>query len=149
MKVRRIVTGTNAQGKSCVKWDNEIEGKQGRPGFERVDLWALDKLPARLTDDDPVAANDYGTNIAEGSVLRIGRYEPGVSGRWHVTDSVDYAILLSGELWMELEEGEVHLRPGDVLIQRSTNHNWVNKGTVPAIICFILISTEGASDTGW
>ena len=84
-----------------------------------------------------------------GSVFRIVKYEPGVAERWHKTDSIDYAIILSGELHMQLDEGEVHLKPGDVVIQRGTMHNWVNRGPEPVVIAFILIATEGGESTGW
>ena len=148
MRVRRIVTSHDENGKSKVKWDSEIDSKHGRPGLERVELWATDSLPAKLSEDDPVKW-DLGTSLANGSVLRFGRFEPGVSARWHATDTIDYGIVLSGEIWMELDEGEVHLRTGDVVIQRSTLHNWVNRGTEPCTIAFVLIATEGAKSTGW
>lgn len=148
MKVRRVVTGHDQEGRSIIKWDSEIEGKPGRPGFERVDLWATDTLPARLTEDDPVKW-DLGTSLANGSVLRFCRFEPGVQERWHATETIDYGIVLSGEIWMELEEGEVFLKPGDVIIQRGTNHNWSNRGTESCIIAFVLIALEGAKATGW
>jgi quercetin dioxygenase-like cupin family protein len=148
MKVRRIVTGHNDQGKSIIKWDTEIESTPGRPGFENIPLWATDTLPARLTDDDPNTW-ELGTSLANGSVLRFGRYEPGVSERWHRTDTIDYGIVLSGELWMQMDEGEVHLKPGDVVIQRGTIHNWENRGSEVCVMAFILIATEGAESTGW
>lgn len=148
MKVRRVVTEINEDGKSVVKWDSEIESQSGRPNFEQVPLWATDTLPVQLTDEDPIT-RDLGTSVANGSVFRIARYEPGVAERWHVTDTIDYAVVLSGELWMELDEGEVHLKPGDVVIQRSTIHNWVNRGPEPCLVAFILIATEGGKATGW
>ena len=104
MKVRRVVTEINKDGKSVVKWDSEIESQSGRPNFEQVPLWATDTLPVQLTDEDPIT-RDLGTSVANGSVFRIARYEPGVAERWHATDTIDYAVVLSGELWMELDEG--------------------------------------------
>jgi hypothetical protein len=148
MKVRRLVTGHNTDGKSLVKWDSEIDGKPGRDRFEKVDLWATDSLPPRLAKDDP-ATWDFGTTLANGSVFRFCRYEPGVAERWHRTDSIDYGIILSGEIWMQLDEGEVLLKAGDVVVQRATYHNWVNRGTEPCLIAFILIATEGGASTGW
>ena len=50
---------------------------------------------------------------------------------------------------MEMEDGEVHLKPGDVVIQRGTLHNWNNRGTEPCVMAFILVATEGAKTTGW
>lgn len=148
MKIRRIVTGHDEAGKSIIKWDSEIDSKPGRPGFEQVPLWATDSLPVKLTDEDP---NDWelGTSLADGSVFRICRYEPGVAERWHRTDSIDYGLVLAGEMWMEMDEGEVHLKAGDVVVQRGTIHNWQNRGTEPCVMAFILIATEGGQSTGW
>ena len=148
MAFRRVVTGFNKDGKSCVKWDTTIEPKNLRPGFDNVPLWATKKLPAETVEDDP---NNWelGTSLAGGSVFRFGVYAPGNIARWHATDSVDYAICISGEMLMQLEEGEVLLKPGDVVIQRGTNHNWVNRGKVPCVMAYVLIATEGAKTTGW
>jgi hypothetical protein len=64
MKIRRVVTGHNPEGKSVVKWDSEIEAIPGRPGFSHVPLWATKQLPAKLTDEDPLTW-DIGTSMAE------------------------------------------------------------------------------------
>jgi len=148
MKIRRVVTANDKNGKSYVKWDTEIEEKPGRPGFSSFQMWATRKLPAETTEEDP-GKWEIGTTIAGGSVFRLGKYEPGVSERWHRTDSIDYAICVSGEMWMQLDKGEVHLKAGDVVIQRGTIHNWANKGKVPCIMLFCLIATEGGKETGW
>ena len=148
MKVRRVVTGHDDEGRSIVKMEDEVEGIPGRPGFANYPMWATKELPARLINEDPNAW-EIGTSIGNGSVFRIVRYEPGVAERWHRTDSVDYAVVLSGELHMQLDEDEVRLKPGDVVIQRGTMHNWVNRGPEPVVIAFILIATEGGESTGW
>ncbi len=148
-KTRRVVTGHNKDGRSMVKWDAEIESKPGREHFEKTDLWATDSLPAHLTEDDPTQWKDLGTSLADGSVFRLCHFKPGVAERWHRTDSLDYGIVLSGELEMQLDEGEVHLKTGDIVIQRGTIHNWVNRGTEPCVMAFILIATEGGVSTGW
>jgi quercetin dioxygenase-like cupin family protein len=148
LKARRVVTGHNKDGKSIVKWDTERESQPGRPNFEKVELWATDSLPPRLTEEDPTTWN-VGTTLANGSVFRFCRYEPGVAERWHRTDSLDYGIVVSGEIWMQLDEGEVHLKAGDVVVQRGTIHNWVNRGSQPCVMAFVLIATEGGKSTGW
>ena len=147
-KVRRVVTGHDSEGKSVVKWDSEIEVTPGRPGFSQAPMWATQELPASLTEEDP-AQWKLGTSIAGGSVFRIARYEPGVEKRWHRTDTIDYAIVLSGEIVMQMDEGEVLLKAGDIIVQRGTIHNWVNRGPDPCIIAFILIATKGGQSTGW
>jgi quercetin dioxygenase-like cupin family protein len=61
----------------------------------------------------------------------------------HRTDSLDYAVIMSGEIDMELETGEItHLKAGDVVVQRGTVHNWVNRGTEPCVIAFVLIAAK-------
>jgi len=61
---------------------------------------------------------------------------------FHKTSSIDYAIVLSGEIYAMMDDGEVLLRPGDVLIQRGTNHAWSNRGDVPAHVAFVLVDAE-------
>lgn len=149
MKIRRVVTGHDENGKAMVQWDNEVESVSGRPGFSRTEMWATKQLPPVLTDEDP-REWEVGTSIAGGSVFRIIQFDPGVAGRQHVTDSIDYALVLSGEIDMELEEGnQVHLNAGDVLIQRATVHNWINRGKVPCVMAFVLLGLEGGKATGW
>jgi len=70
---------------------------------------------------------------------------PGSSPRNHRTDSIDYAVVISGEIDMELDVGVVRLRAGDVLVQRGTIHNWVNKGKVPCVIAFTLVSSKSVA----
>lgn len=148
MKIRRVVTGHNESGKAVVKWDSEIDSISGRPGFSHVPLWATDKLPPVLDDQDP-AIWDVGTTIENGSVFRLIQYDPGVVKRWHATDSIDYAIVVSGEIDMQLDEGEVHLKAGDILVQRATNHNWLNRSSEPCIIAFVLVALKDGKSRDW
>jgi quercetin dioxygenase-like cupin family protein len=60
----------------------------------------------------------------------------------HTTRTVDYIILLSGEVTMLLDKGEVHMKPLDVVIQRGTNHAWVNKGKEPALLVAVLVDAR-------
>ncbi len=148
MKIRRVVTANDNEGKSFVKWDSEVEPIQRRPGFQSFEMWATKKLPAEVTEDDPTKW-EIGTAIAGGSVFRLGLYEPGSVARWHRSDSVDYVLVVSGEMWMQLDKEEVHLKAGDVVIQRGTIHNWTNRGKEPCLMLFILIATEGGKPLGW
>lgn len=60
----------------------------------------------------------------------------------HRTRTLDYAIIMSGEIDMLLDEGEVHLKAGDVVVQQATNHAWVNRGKEPARVAFILMDSQ-------
>jgi len=81
-------------------------------------------------------------------VFRIGVYHPGVAPRNHRTDSIDYAIVLSGEIDMEIDGALVHLRAGDVLVQRGTIHNWTNPGTEPCVVAFVLVAAKPVERAG-
>jgi len=82
-------------------------------------------------------------------VFRIVRYQPGVTPRNHRTDSIDYAVVISGAIDMELDDGVVvQLKAGDVLVQRGTMHNWVNRGTEDCVIAFVLVSARPVAAGG-
>jgi quercetin dioxygenase-like cupin family protein len=140
--IRRVVTGHDAQGKAVVQIDAPCgDFVQARPNGFVYNIWTTDTAPA-----DNSGAEDKGkregkfTMIENGSVFRIIQFNPGVEQRVHRTDSIDYIIVMSGEIDMELEAGEeVHLKAGDVMVQRGTVHNWINRGTEPCLLAVILI----------
>jgi mannose-6-phosphate isomerase-like protein (cupin superfamily) len=83
------------------------------------------------------AAPDDGSGLAEA----FDRADPRHLG-FHKTSSVDYAVVLSGEIYALMDEGEVLLKAGDVLIQRGTNHAWSNRTDEPCTVAFVLIDAE-------
>jgi naringenin degradation protein FdeH len=66
-------------------------------------------------------------------------FPPGNTGRMHRTETIDYVIVIAGEIDMDMDDSTVHLRTGDVMVQRGTNHAWVNRGTILARLAFVLI----------
>ncbi len=147
LQVRRVVTGHDKNGRAVVQIDemaHNIVSK--RPGYESSVIWATETFPADNSDDTDGATRQVPTSVPNGTVFRVVRYEPGVAPRVHRTDSLDYAIIISGEIDMELEKGtEVHLKAGDVVVQRSTIHNWIHRGTEPCVIAFVLTSAAPLS----
>lgn len=150
INVRRVVTGHDANGKAVVNIDDRGQhASSWRANMTQQLIWTTDELPARLSEDGVDKADrEIATTIQNGSVFRVIEFAPGVVPRNHRTDSIDYAIILSGEIDMEMDDTVVHLNAGDVLVQRGTIHNWVNNGTEPCVIAFILISAEGNSAVG-
>ena len=141
LQVRRVVTGHDANGRAIVKSDG-IMGNvvQNRPGASWSVLWTTEGAIDN-NDEADGAERKVGTSHDDGSVFRVVRYEPGVSRRNHRTDSLDYGILLSGQLDMELDDGVVvHLMAGDVVVQRGTIHNWANNSNAPAVMAFVLLA---------
>ena len=90
----------------------------------------------------------HGTTLDNGTVFRVVSFGPGVTPRNHRTDSIDYAVVMSGEIDMELDGESVHLKAGDVLVQRGTIHNWVNQGSAPCVIAFVLVAAKPVTAGG-
>jgi mannose-6-phosphate isomerase-like protein (cupin superfamily) len=140
---RRVVTGHDATGRAVVKID-EVATNQvsARPGATACVVWTTEGFPVDNNGGQDQGLRKTGTTLDNGTVFRILELAPGVSPRNHRTDSIDYAVIMSGEVDMELDDTTVHLRAGDVLVQRGTIHNWVNRGTEPCIIAFVLIAAK-------
>jgi quercetin dioxygenase-like cupin family protein len=143
LQIRRVVTGHDAQGRAVVKIDETCRNLVSmRPGQESSVVWTTDTSPAVNTGDEDASRRDVGTTLAGGTVFRVVHYAPGVAPRNHRTDSIDYAVVLDGEIDLELDGIIVRLRAGDVLVQRGTIHNWVNRGTESCVIAFVLIDAK-------
>jgi quercetin dioxygenase-like cupin family protein len=150
INIRRVVTGHDANGKAVVRIDDVgVHVASGRPHMSRQLIWTTNDLPVHFEEDgEDKGMREIGTTIKNGSVFRVVEYEPGVTPRNHRTDSIDYAVVMSGEIDMEMDDTIVHLKTGDVLVQRGTIHNWVNNGTAPCVIAFVLINSDGHTSVG-
>ena len=145
LNVRRVVTANDESGKAVVWIDDKASNfRANRPGATSVLVWTTDSTPADLTDREDLGARSMSRPPPHhGTIFRIMELEPGNGQDMHVTPTIDYALVISGEIDMELDDGvEVHLKQGDVLVQRGTIHNWVNRGTEPCTLAFILIDAS-------
>lgn len=149
LQLRRVVTGHDQNGRAIVKID-EISKNQpsGRPGRSACVVWTTESFPVDNTGNQDQGQRQVGTTLNNGTVFRVVEFAPGVSPRVHRTDSIDYAVVMSGEIDMELDDSVVHLRAGDVLVQRGTIHNWINRGSEPCTIAFILIDAKPVAIAG-
>jgi quercetin dioxygenase-like cupin family protein len=149
LQIRRVVTGHDDSGRAVVSID-EISTNviSRRPQHHSCVIWSTGSFPSdNSTALDgglrPVASTD-----PEGSVFRIVEYAPGVAPRNHRTESIDYAVVMAGEIDMDIDGATVRLRQGDVLVQRGTIHNWTNRGTKPCVIAFVLIAAKPVERAG-
>lgn len=143
LKIRRVVTGHDGNGKATVTIDDQVRNVlHNRPGASSAVVWSSAGFPVDNTEALDGATRDVHTSEANGTVFRVVRYEPGVTPRNHRTDSLDYAVVMSGEIDMDLDGTVVHLKAGDLLVQRGTIHNWINRGKDPCIIAFVLIGAK-------
>jgi len=149
LNIRRIVTGHDDQGRAKVLIDETVgNAVSQRPGALYSVVWSSEGFPVdNDTELDP-SRKKIGTTIPNGTVFRIVSFGPGVAPRNHRTDSIDYAVVMSGEIDMDLDGTIVHLKAGDVLVQRGTIHNWINNGSDPCVIAFVLISAKSVTAGG-
>ena len=127
LNVRRVITDHDDEGRSRVAIDERCAHViSRRPGHQSCVAW----------------------QGAEGTIFRIVEYAPGVAPRLHRTETIDYAVVISGEIDMTLDIGTVHLRAGDVLVQQATLHDWVNRGAKPCRIAFVLVPMKPVERSG-
>jgi len=144
LRVRRVVTGHDKEGRAVAKIDEVSQNlRSARPGATACVVWTSQGFPIDNTGDADDGLLETGTTLDNGTVFRILELQPDNIPRVHRTDSLDYAVIMSGEIDMELETGSItHLTAGDVVVQRGTVHNWVNRGTEPCVIAFVLIAAK-------
>ena len=169
MTTRRVVTGNNKEGKSYFVHDGSTPGLLETGFFTNEEIWIDDPdKPDPASAIDPVKLDIFRLEPpAGGSIFRIftfpsqtstpsmteeeaihamSRFDTGNSMEpdnpgMHTTKTIDYGIVLSGEITLELDEGEVHLKRGDVVVQRGTRHAWRNTGSEPCMMAFILVAS--------
>ena len=173
-RIRRVVTGHDKAGKSMFVMDGKAPNvleMASMPGVALTDLWRTATSPASNSGNKDAATGKIRLEPpAEGTILRIVEFPPdkvwrkaadarkafasiGAGGApdhasddamMHATATVDYIIVLKGEIWAIMDKGEKLLKPGDVLIQRGTNHSWSVRGKEPCIIAAVLIGARPA-----
>ena len=167
--IRRVVTGLDDKNHAVVLFDNRIPLKSDSPILLSINFWITDSTPPSLSSQDTanrqigVSPPDNGTKFrvvefnpldaaAEAKLppemIMKGVNHPPARGipvthpMMHRTRSLDYAVILSGEIDMMLDDTSVHLKQGDVIVQQATNHGWVNRGTAPCRILFVLMDSK-------
>jgi hypothetical protein len=167
--VRRVVTGHDGSGTAIVLSDGAAPNVRARDnGMVSTLLWATDETPADIAGSADRADRQSGVAPPPaGTILRVVDFppEPASGSAFdnaemlrqmglpednpaaarikhpgaHRTRSIDYAIVLAGEIDMLLDDSSVHLKAGDILVQQGTNHAWVNRGSAPCRVAFVLI----------
>ena len=171
-RVRRVLTGHDAEGKSTFIADGEapnVKEMASMPGLALTDLWETGAAPASNEGDKDAAARTVRLEPPRnGTILRIVEFPPDSAWResadakaafksigaghvkdkgssdpmMHKTSTVDYIIVLKGEIYAIMEKGEKLLRAGDILVQRGTNHSWSVRGSEPCIVAAVLVSAK-------
>jgi mannose-6-phosphate isomerase-like protein (cupin superfamily) len=170
-EIRRVVTGLDANDKSVVMFDSQMPLKTGPYGLNSTNLWVTNTYPLGFSFKDDTSAIPVGVSpLDNGTKFRVVEFPPldaateakiepnylmkavgafaparGVPVThplMHRTRSVDYAVVMSGEIDMMLDDTVVHLKPGDTIVQQATNHAWINRGKETCRILFVLMDSK-------
>lgn len=151
--IPRVVVTGEKDGKSVIIKDEiTTNTSEHFPGLIISDIWATDAMPAGQ-EQTTIENTAFPNTPANGTYFRYVQIPPdtelGVKAEpgkqhplMHKTQTLDYIIILAGELYLIMEEGETLLKPGDIVIQRGTNHAWSNRGTTPCIQLAVLIDAQ-------
>jgi quercetin dioxygenase-like cupin family protein len=146
---RRVVTGHDERGVSVFATDGPVPVVRTAPdGALFCEIWATSAMPAPIAaaEPDPTLSALSVPPAPNGTKIRVNVFPPGAVSPMHRTQSVDYGIVLDGEVVLVLDESETTLRPGDVVVQRGTNHRWENRTAATARMAFILVDGAFTAD---
>ncbi|MEQ6335519.1 cupin domain-containing protein [Sphingobium sp. MK2] len=142
INVRRVVTGHDETGKAIVNIDDvSPHVVVNRPNIRVINLWS-NSYPVSNTDIGDCAEQIKATVLPGGALFRVIEFQPGVAPRMHRTDTLDYIVVMSGSITMEMDDALIELHAGDVMVQRGTVHNWVNNGTESCVCAFVMMAAE-------
>jgi len=139
----RVVTGWGEDGEPGILFEGgppvEIDDRLMR----MAEIWATDVTPPRVRDRDDVAAREWRFEpAAGGSIFRVVTFLPGATSGLHSTATLDYLVVVDGEIVLVVGEREVTLRRGDVVVQNGTPHNWINRSARPCVMAGVLLSAQ-------
>jgi mannose-6-phosphate isomerase-like protein (cupin superfamily) len=154
---RRVVTGHTPDGVSVVVSDGPVPVSRQLPedGVAFHEIWNTAGAPAPINaveDVDPTERELAVPPPPQGTKIRINEFAPehlderGLQSPVHRTESIDYGIVLEGEITLVLDDSEVTLHAGDVVVQRGTDHAWANRGSTTARVAFILVDGRFDAD---
>lgn len=153
---RRIVTGHDEHGVSVVISDGPVPVTKELPddGVTFHEVWLTQTAPAEIHagPEDPTAGAVTVPPPTHGTRIRINEFLPGhlddrgLQSPVHRTESIDYGVVLEGEITLILDDSEVTARAGDIVVQRGTDHAWANRGDVMARVAFILVGGDYQDD---
>jgi quercetin dioxygenase-like cupin family protein len=145
--IRRVITGHDAKGVAKVLRDDVATNvKPSTHGARSTLVWCSDQMPVDIAVGETI--EDMGARILgtapppNGTRFCVIDFPAGAPGRMHRTETIDYVLVLAGEVEMDMDNSTVKLKAGDILIQRGTNHSWVNRSDKPARLAFVLIDAQ-------
>ncbi len=145
--IRRVVTGHPDGQIAKVLTDAPAANIRSRtPGVASTLIWCTDSMPCDMPvgkDIEDMGARQLGTYPPEnGTRFIVMQIDPGAPGAMHRTETVDFIVCIEGEIDMDMDDSTVTLRAGDTMIQRGTNHSWVNRSSKPAKLAIVLIDAK-------
>lgn len=141
-KNRRVVTGLNSEGKSCVIFDSPVDQLPGGNAIPAV-VWRTECFPVSNAGSDETAKHFESSMFGDSSLVLL--FTPPPSSEppaWHSTNTIDYVVVLSGKISFGLETGTVELNAGDLIVDRGIVHSWCSVGDEPALMLAVMIQAD-------
>jgi quercetin dioxygenase-like cupin family protein len=145
--IRRVVTGHDKSNVAKVMLDTPATNhKHPQAGMVSTMLWCTDSAPCQMPIGETF--EDMGARVigtappARGTRFAVIDFPPGNHPGMHRTETIDYVIVIEGEIEMDMDDSTVKLKQGDIMIQRGTNHAWANRSGKRARVAFVLIDAE-------
>jgi mannose-6-phosphate isomerase-like protein (cupin superfamily) len=149
--VRRVVSGINAQGNSYVSIDGEPGKTFSNNGFSLAEVWATEPPVPDLKDKRDLTAGleGFSMDLAPGATrFRVVEFPPGHASMMHKTPTIDYLVVLEGEIDLAFDDGsEVHLKPGDCIVQLGDMHAWRNRSGSRVRMAAVAVGGTGGENT--
>ena len=149
--VRRVVSGINAQGASCVSVDGEPGKILSNNGFVLAEVWATAAPAPDFKDKRDLTAGieQFSMDVAPGAThFRVVEFPPGHASMMHKTPTIDYLVVLEGEIDLVFEDGnEVHLKRGDCIVQQGDMHAWHNRSGGRVRMAAVAVGGVGGENT--
>lgn len=144
--IRRIITGHDGDVAKVLIDSAATNAKYPAPGTVSTLIWSTDKSPAQIPAG--IYVEDMGARIMgtapppNGTRFTVIDFPPGNTPHMHRTETIDYVLVLEGEIQMDMDDSTVKMKAGDIMVQRGTNHAWANRSKARARIAFVLIDAE-------
>jgi quercetin dioxygenase-like cupin family protein len=144
---KRVVTGWNENEQPIVLFSGPPTKTLDFESAQASELWVTSSSPAEVRARIDTAVGEWRLEPQPGgSAFRLVVYAPGAQIDVHTTETLDYIVVLSGELTLILPDEEVTLGPGDTLVQQATPHGWANRTSEPCVMAAVLVSSRGEGD---
>jgi quercetin dioxygenase-like cupin family protein len=141
--MKRVVTGWDENGNATILFEGKPPMNPDFGFATASEIWITESTPADTNrSEDPTAREWQVEPPPGGSVFRTATYPPGAEVGMHATETLDYIVVIAGQLTLLYGDREIALGPGDTLVQQATPHGWANRSDEPCVVAAVLLDAK-------